>query len=97
MTKYNDLAFETFLLVVAALIVAIVVLLFNVLPGYGQQTTIYGPDGRTIGHEIQSGNSSTLYGANGSVQGRSRTDSGGTTTYYGADGRVIGKSIKDRK
>jgi hypothetical protein len=34
----------------------------------------------------------TLYGADGRVQGRSST-SGGTTTFWGADGRRVGTEV----
>lgn len=73
---------------------AILALLAAIPIAHAQQRTIYGPDGRVVGREVQSGNSTTTYGPSGSVVGRSTTDSQGTTTYFDARGRIIGRSSR---
>lgn len=61
------------------------------------QSTLYGPDGRAVGHETTGQNGTgTLYGADGRVRERSTTGTDGTVTTYGQDGRVILRAVPQR-
>jgi hypothetical protein len=62
----------------------------------GEQTRLYGADGRSLGTATTSGNTTTFYGADGGRTG-SATTSGDTTTFYGADGRRTGSATATGK
>jgi hypothetical protein len=62
----------------------------------GEQTRLYGADGRSMGTATTSGNTTTFYGADGRRTG-SATTSGDTTTFYGADGRRTGSATATGK
>jgi len=85
------------MLVILALLLATLFLLVNINGTFGQQTTIYSPNGTIAGRETRSGNTTTVYGPSGAVQGRSSTDSQGTTTYYDAQGRIIGRTTSTHR
>ena len=85
------------MLVILALLLATLLLIVNIGATFGQQTTIYSPNGTIAGRETRSGNSTTVYGPSGAVQGRSSTDSQGTTTYYDAQGRIIGRTTSTHR
>jgi len=85
------------MLVILALLLATLLLIVNIGATFGQQTTIYSPNGTIAGRETRSGNTTTVYGPSGAVQGRSSTDSQGTTTYYDAQGRIIGRTTSTHR
>jgi len=85
------------MLVILALLLATLLLIVNIGATFGQQTTIYSPNGTIAGRETRSGNSTTVYGPSGAVQGRSSTDSQGTTTWYDAQGRIIGRTTSTHR
>ena len=93
MNRYID----AIMLVILALFLAALVLIVNINVIFGQQTTIYGPNGAVAGRETRSGNTTTVYGPSGAVQGRSSIDSQGTTTYYDAQGRIIGRTTSTHR
>ena len=61
------------------------------LPAQAQQARFYGPDGRSLGTAVPSGNSTRFYDAAGRSIGTSTT-AGGTTTFYDPRGNVTGRS-----
>jgi len=85
------------MLVILALLLATLLLIVNIGATFGQQTTIYSPNGTIVGRETRSGNTTTVYGPSGAVHGRSSTDSQGTTTYYDAQGRIIGRTTSTHR
>jgi YD repeat-containing protein len=93
MNKYIDATMPA----IIALLMATLFVLISIGASFGQQTTIYGPNGAIVGRETRSGNSTTVYGPAGAVQGRSSTDSQGTTTYYDAQGRITGRATNGRR
>ena len=93
MNRYIDAT----MLVILALLLATLFLIININVTFGQQTTIYSPNGTIAGRETRSGNSTTVYGPSGAVQGRSSTDSQGTTTWYDAQGRIIGRTTSTHR
>jgi len=90
-------ALDAIMAVILALLLATLFLIININATFGQQTTIYGPNGAVAGRETRSGNTTTVYGPSGAVQGRSSTDSQGTTTYYDAQGRIIGRTTSTHR
>ena len=72
--------------------IAIAVLLALVsTAALAQQRTIYGADGKVIGHiTTDSAGSKAVYDEAGRTAGRTATDSQGTTTFYDAAGRKLG-------
>ena len=93
MNRYIDAT----MLVILALLLAALFLIININMTFGQQTTIYGPNGAVAGRETRSGNTTTVYGPSGAVQGRSSIDSQGTTTWYDAQGRIIGRTTSTHR
>jgi len=90
-------ALDAIMAVILALLLATLFLIININATFGQQTTIYSPNGTIAGRETRSGNTTTVYGPSGAVQGRSSTDSQGTTTYYDAQGRIIGRTTSTHR
>lgn len=84
--------------VILALILAIVVLALTVSnrARAGEQTRVYGPDGRSIGTIVPLGDgSSRYYDARGNSRGTSTT-TGNTTKDYDARGNVLGTTTAPR-
>ncbi|MBR0883887.1 YD repeat-containing protein [Bradyrhizobium barranii subsp. barranii] len=63
----------------------------------GEQTRLYGPDGRSVGTAApDSAGSTRYYDASGRSLGTSTT-TGGTTTFYDARGNITGKATAPAK
>jgi hypothetical protein len=63
-----------------------------------QQRTIYGSDGRVIGHTAtDTQGTTTLYGSDGRAVTRETTTRSDTTVYDARTGNVVGKVTKEKR
>jgi hypothetical protein len=77
-----------------AAVAAALLLLTPAAPRAAETRTLYGGDGRALGHETTARDgSSVLYGADGRIETRTTLSRDGTATTYGSDGRVILRAV----
>jgi hypothetical protein len=81
-------------LIIAALLLALTFSVAAIVKAHGgEQTRIYGPDGRSLGTATPQSDGTIRYrDSRGNSLGTSTT-TGNTTTFYGPGGSVTGKAV----